>query len=38
MENAMRHATSLGWTAILCGLIGIIYSNYHDVLWDSYDG
>lgn len=34
----MKNATLLGLGAVLCGLIGIIYTIYHDVLWDRYDG
>ena len=34
----MKNATSLGWIAIFCGLIGLVYTTYHDVLWNSHDG
>ena len=34
----MKFATPLGWTGIVCGLIALIYTFYHDVIWDNYDG
>jgi len=34
----MKHASALGWIGLVCGLIAMIYTFYHDVIWDSYDG
>lgn len=34
----MKFAMPLGWIAIVCGLIGMIYTFYHDAIWNSYDG
>ncbi len=34
----MKNATLLGWGAVLCGLIGMIYTIYHDTIWGRYEG
>ena len=34
----MKFARPLGWAGIVCGLIGMIYTFYHDAIWNRYDG
>ncbi len=34
----MKNTALLGWGGLICGLIGMIYTMYHDVVWDRYEG
>ncbi len=34
----MKFATPIGWTGIVCGLIAMIYTFYHDAIWNTYEG